>query len=70
MQSEQTLVTENINNSDGLTAKPEIFDLPNCIEKMKLEDFEKIKVVGRGALGKVYLVKRISDGKYYAMKIM
>ena len=34
------------------------------------EDFEKIKVIGRGYIGKIYLVKYKKDGKYYAMKMM
>lgn len=30
----------------------------------------KIRVIGRGALGKVFLVKHIKTGKHYAMKKM
>ena len=33
-------------------------------------DFELIKVIGRGYIGKIYLVKYKKDGKYYAMKMM
>jgi serine/threonine-protein kinase Psk1 len=33
-----------------------------------IQDFEKIKVVGRGAYGKVYLVKHAYTNKIFAMK--
>ena len=33
-----------------------------------MEDFKKIKVVGRGAYGKVYLVKHTYTDKIFAMK--
>lgn len=38
--------------------------------KVQIEDFELLKVIGRGAFGKVMLVKKKDDGKIYAMKIM
>lgn len=37
-------------------------------KKISLNDFELIKVVGRGSFGKVYLVKRNGTENYYAMK--
>lgn len=37
-------------------------------KKISLNDFELIKVVGRGSFGKVYLVKRNGTEAYYAMK--
>ena len=33
-----------------------------------LDDFERVKVIGKGTFGKVYLVKKIDDGSIYAMK--
>jgi len=39
-------------------------------QKIKLEDFELLKVLGRGAFGKVMQVKKKSDGKIYALKIL
>merc|ERR1712130_241240 len=38
--------------------------------KVQIDDFELLKVIGRGAFGKVMLVKKKDDGKIYAMKIM
>jgi len=37
-------------------------------KKISLNDFELIKVIGRGSFGKVYLVKRNGTESYYAMK--
>ena len=33
-----------------------------------IDDFQIIKVIGRGSFGKVYLVKKKDDGNTYAMK--
>ena len=38
--------------------------------QVEFDDFEMIKVIGRGSIGKVILVKYKKDGKYYAMKSM
>jgi len=36
----------------------------------KLEDFESISELGRGASGKVFKVKHKETGKFYAMKVL
>jgi len=36
----------------------------------KFEDFEILKVIGRGSYGTVYLVRKIDDRKVYAMKVL
>lgn len=41
-----------------------------CHDEVKFEDFERIRVLGTGAFGTVYLVKHNSTGKYYAMKML
>ena len=38
--------------------------------KISAADFEYLKVIGRGAFAKVYLVRKYSDGKIFAMKIL
>ena len=38
--------------------------------QVQFDDFEMIKVLGRGSVGKIVLVKYKKDGKYYAMKSM
>ncbi|KAL7719440.1 non-specific serine/threonine protein kinase [Entamoeba marina] len=38
--------------------------------KPKLEDFETLKLIGKGTYGKVMLVKKIDTEKIYAMKIL
>jgi serine/threonine protein kinase len=39
-------------------------------EKISLDQFEKINVLGRGAFGKVLLVRKKGTKKDYAMKII
>lgn len=38
--------------------------------KVTVEDFELIKVIGKGSFGKVTLVRKKNDGKLYAMKVL
>jgi hypothetical protein len=38
--------------------------------KVSLEDFELVKVIGKGSFGKVTLVKKKNDQKLYAMKVL
>jgi serine/threonine protein kinase len=35
-----------------------------------MDDFDIVKVIGRGSFGKVYLVKKKSCGSFYAMKTL
>ncbi len=37
---------------------------------MSIEDFDFIKMLGEGAYGKVYLVRKKTTGDLYAMKII
>ncbi|KAJ7325313.1 hypothetical protein JRQ81_018333 [Phrynocephalus forsythii] len=43
-----------------------------CLKRTRLglEDFESLKVVGRGAFGEVWLVQKKDTGHVYAMKIL
>ncbi|XP_060727582.1 rho-associated protein kinase 2 isoform X4 [Tachysurus vachellii] len=38
--------------------------------QMKLEDFDKVKVIGKGAFGEVHLVRHKASQKVYAMKLL
>jgi serine/threonine protein kinase len=58
---------EKVDTTDG---GDDISPLLNQTEKVKMEDFELLKVLGRGSFGKVMQVKKKSDGKVYAMKIL
>ncbi|KAJ6661849.1 hypothetical protein lerEdw1_013020 [Lerista edwardsae] len=58
-----------------LTVKHELrnANLTGHIEKVGIENFELLKVLGTGAYGKVFLVRKISGhdaGKLYAMKVL
>ena len=44
--------------------------LKASIPKVGLEDFELIKVIGKGSFGKVLLVRKKRDTKLYAMKVL
>mmetsp|Transcript_19481 Transcript_19481/g.27178 ORF Transcript_19481/g.27178 Transcript_19481/m.27178 type:complete len:694 (-) Transcript_19481:65-2146(-) len=39
-------------------------------EKVSLDDFEQVKVIGKGGFGKVILARKIETGKIYAIKLM
>ena len=45
-------------------------NLLNPNEKIGVEDFSYIKVIGRGSFGKVYLVRHNHSQTPYAMKIL
>ncbi|XP_022888384.1 serine/threonine-protein kinase AtPK2/AtPK19-like [Olea europaea var. sylvestris] len=42
----------------------------NSEKTVRLEDFEFLKVVGQGAFGKVYQVRKIGSSEIFAMKVM
>lgn len=48
----------------------DITDMLESKEKVKIQDFELLKVLGRGAFGKVMQVRKKDDGKIYALKIL
>ena len=52
-------------NKNSISSKPKFKNI-----KVNYNDFEIIKIIGRGFIGKVSLVKYKKDGKYYAMKMM
>ena len=37
---------------------------------MGVDDFESLKVIGKGAFGEVRLVQKVDTGHIYAMKIL
>jgi len=41
-----------------------------CRSRLGVEDFNPLKVIGRGAFGEVRLVQKIDTGHVYAMKIL
>ena len=34
------------------------------------DKYKKIRYIGNGSFGTVYLIKRIEDSKYFAMKVL
>ncbi|KAK7301044.1 hypothetical protein RJT34_11900 [Clitoria ternatea] len=63
-------VEENSANNASLEKNSSHFD--NCClnQTVGVEDFEVLKVVGQGAFGKVYQVRRAGTSEIYAMKVM
>ena len=54
------------NNNENVDKNKEIpFE-----KKLNIKDFERIKLLGKGSFGEVYLVKSKIDNKSYAMKII
>uniref|UniRef100_A0A672SXJ5 Ribosomal protein S6 kinase n=1 Tax=Sinocyclocheilus grahami TaxID=75366 RepID=A0A672SXJ5_SINGR len=61
--------------SDLFTVKHELrnANLTGHVERVGIENFELLKVLGTGAYGKVFLVRKVSghdSGKLYAMKVL
>ena len=54
--------------SDRLIFDDDSFD--GGKSKVSLEDFELIRVIGKGSFGKVTLVKKLSDNRTFAMKVL
>jgi len=42
----------------------------DCIRKMKLEDYEIGRTLGKGGFGKVKIAKNKKTGKYFALKLL
>ena len=57
--------TEINKKQNNIIVKPKFKNI-----QINYKDFEIIKVIGRGYIGKILLVKYKNDGKYYAMKMM
>ncbi|KAG5857929.1 hypothetical protein ANANG_G00024610 [Anguilla anguilla] len=60
---------------DLYTVKHELknANLTGHVERVGIENFELLKVLGTGAYGKVFLVRKVSGhdaGKLYAMKVL
>ena len=68
MTSSLVQSTMSFPNSD--TNSPNNLLLSQTTEGVNLDDFSILKVIGRGSFGKVYMVKKKSDGAIYAMKTL
>ena len=53
-----------------MDARHSTTDLLSPHTKISKDDFQIIKVIGRGTFGKVFLVRKRDDNKVYAMKVL
>ena len=45
-------------------------DMLNPAIKISIDDFDLIKVIGRGTFGKVFMVRKKDNNQVYAMKVL
>ena len=62
--------TKAENEEDGEREVGPVENLMEPGKKISLDDFTRLKVIGRGSFGKVYLVRKRDTGLCYAMKIL
>jgi len=70
IETQKELKEHSINNS--AVEKNDLHFNDYCLNNQTIgvEDFELLKVVGQGAFGKVYQVRRAGTSEIYAMKVM
>jgi serine/threonine protein kinase len=70
--SESNIKSNDIKDNNESNIKIKIENIDETEKKKKenwsIESFTKIKLIGKGAVGKVYLVQEKNTSKYYAMK--
>jgi p70 ribosomal S6 kinase len=59
--TDNVIIEESLNDEDGNLME---------IQRVSIEDFEVLKVVGQGAFAKVYQVRKKGTSEIYAMKVM
>ena len=64
--SEPNSLASSFNLADSQNASA----LDHASRNMKIDDFQLLKVVGRGSFGKVYLAKKKDTKKIYAVKTL
>jgi serine/threonine protein kinase len=62
LDDEQEEMMKDLNRAEN------IYDMKH--KGVSKDDFEMVKVIGRGGFGKVYMVRKRSNGKIYAMKVL
>ena len=66
-------------NNSNMIFKPDLNDIKTrhfrsntyvASKEITINDFQKLKLIGKGSFGKVFLVKNIRNNKFYALKIL
>lgn len=71
-QQQQVIITEQATGPPSSSSSSSSGGGPNCYQ-VQMKDFELLKVLGTGAYGKVFLVRKLTGhdkSKLYAMKIL
>ena len=69
-QDSATCEVVQVNDEDFSVSFKSPSNIRSSTDRVTLEDFEILQLVGKGAYGKVHQVRKIDDGKIYAMKVM
>ncbi len=66
------MMNSRVNASSASSSSCTVSGQEECIDFRNLQpsDFEKLKLLGRGDVGKVYLVRLKNTGKLFAMKVL
>ncbi|TYZ59965.1 hypothetical protein PybrP1_002442 [[Pythium] brassicae (nom. inval.)] len=62
--------TSSATTDDGMLELESLVDAATFDDKVGLEDFTLIRVIGKGSFGKVTLVRKTTNSKIFAMKIL
>ena len=70
--SSGAMAVVDVTDGSGPAPGPEAMDLvmPSELPKVCLEDFDLLKVLGKGGFGKVMLVRKKGTDDIYAMKVL
>ena len=60
----------NMNNNNNSPSNKMSRYRQMMAQRRNIKDFEKIKVIGRGAFGEVRLVREVKSGQVMAMKML
>ncbi|XP_061339183.1 serine/threonine-protein kinase AtPK2/AtPK19-like isoform X2 [Gastrolobium bilobum] len=69
-ETQKELKEHSVNNASEEQSSLQFNNYGLNYQTIGVEDFEVLKVVGQGAFGKVYQVKRAGTSEIYAMKVM
>jgi len=70
LKRRRDLLAKSSEKDDDDDANEKVSAFAEDVESIGLENFEMLKVIGRGSFGKVMQVKKKGENQIYAMKIL